>query len=467
MTRTLTLSAAALALFAALPVNAKPAAWPRAEAEILALSQETIALRSVRGEGNRTADVARAFKAALAKGGWAEGDIEIVPVDDTAYFVARWQGSDASLKPILVSGHMDVVEAKPADWERDPFTPVVENGYLFGRGASDQKFSAALAVGSLVELRRQGFRPRRTILVVFSGDEETTMKTSKVIAERFPELDLVLNTDGSGGTFDEKDGRPLYFTWDGAEKTYTDYQLEVTNPGGHSSAPRAANAIVQLSAALEKLGTYRFKVEQNDITRSYFAKAAAFESNPQVAAAMRAFAAGVNDAAAVATLRASPAHVGRVSTTCVPTMVSGGHAPNALPQRATATVNCRIFPGHTREEIRAELERVMADPAIKVTDISGDETTISPASPMRPDFVAAVEQATQRAWGKVPVIPSQSSGASDSMWFRGKGIPAYGISPLFIKDTDEYSHGLNERVELRNIRPGVAYYLSLFTDLAK
>ena len=156
MTRTLTLSAAALALFAALPAHARPAAWPRAEAEILALSQETIALRSVRGEGNRTADTARAFKAALAKGGWAEGDMEIVPVDDTAYFVARWQGSDASLKPILVSGHMDVVEAKPSDWVRDPFTPVVENGYLFGRGASDMKFDAALAAASLIELRRAG-----------------------------------------------------------------------------------------------------------------------------------------------------------------------------------------------------------------------------------------------------------------------------------------------------------------------
>ena len=471
MIRISTLSAAVLALLASAPLaaktNSRPAAYPRAEAEILALSQETIALRSVRGEGNKTAEVARAFKAALAKGGWAEADMEIVPVDDTAYFVARWQGSDPALKPILVSGHMDVVEAKPSDWVRDPFTPVVENGYLFGRGASDMKFSGALAVGSLIELRRQGFRPRRTILVAFSGDEETTMKTSKLIAERFPQLDLVLNTDGSGGTFDEKDGRPLYFAWDGAEKTYTDYQLEVTNPGGHSSAPRAVNAIVQLSSALEKIGAYRFKVEQNDITRGYFAKAAAFESNPEIAAAMRAFAANIGDAAAVAKLRASPSQVGKVSTTCVPTMISGGHAPNALPQRATANINCRIFPGHTREEIRAELERVAADPAIKVTDVTGDDTTISPASPMRPDFVAAVEKATQRAWGKVAVIPAQSSGASDSMWFRGKGIPAYGISPVFIKDSDDFAHGLNERVELRNIRPGVTYYLSLFTDLAK
>lgn len=309
MIRTLPLSTVALALVANLlavdAASAKPAAWPRAEAEILALSRETIALRSVQGEGNRTADVARAFKTALVKGGWAEGDMEIVPLGDTAWFVARWQGSDPALKPILVSGHMDVVEAKPADWERDPFTPVVENGYLFGRGASDQKFSAALAVGSLIELRRQGLRPRRTILVAFSGDEETTMNTSKVIADRFPDLEMVLNTDGSGGTFDEKDGRPLYFTWDGAEKTYTDYQLEVTNPGGHSSAPRAVNAIVQLSAALEKIGAYRFKVEQNDITRGYFAKAASFESNAQTAAAMRAFAANVDDGAAVATLRAS------------------------------------------------------------------------------------------------------------------------------------------------------------------
>lgn len=467
MTMKLAPIAAAFALLASAGLAAKPATYPAAEAQILELSRQTIAMRSVRGEGNRTADVARAFQAALAAGGWAAGDMEVVPVDDTAYFVARWQGSDASLKPILVSGHMDVVEAKPADWARDPFTPVVEGGYLFGRGASDQKFSAALAVGSLIELRRQGLRPRRTILIVFSGDEETTMKTSKIIAERFPDLEMVLNTDGSGGTFDEKDGRPLYWTFDGAEKTYTDYRLEVTNPGGHSSAPRPDNAITQLATALERIGSYRFPPELNPITKGYFEQAAAFETNAEVAAAMRAFAANPADAAAIAVLRASPAHVGKIGTTCVPTMVNGGHAENALPQRATAIVNCRIFPGHTREAIMAELARIGGVPQVKITDATGEDTTISPASPLRADFTAAVGKAMKRSWGNVPVIPSQSSGASDSMWFRGKGIASYGISPIFIKDSDDYAHGLNERVELRNIRPGIAYYLSLFTDLAK
>ena len=170
-----------------------------------------------------------------------------MPVDDTAYLIATWPGSDPSLGPIVLSAHMDVVEAKPEDWERDPFTPVVENGYLYGRGASDTKFEASLAVASLIELRRQGFRPKRSIVVAYSGDEETTMKTSKLIAERLRNAQLVLNIDGASGTLSEETGEPLYWTWQGAEKTYMDFQLEVTNPGGHSSAPRPDNAIAQLA----------------------------------------------------------------------------------------------------------------------------------------------------------------------------------------------------------------------------
>ncbi len=446
---------------------AKPLpAHPQAEAQVLELSKQTIAMRSVRGTGNRTADVARAFKAAMVAGGWANGDVELTQVDDTAYLIATWRGSDAGLKPLVISGHIDVVEADPKDWQRDPFTPVVENGYLFGRGASDMKFSGALAVASLIEMRRQGYRPQRTIIVGFSGDEETTMKTSKILAERLANAEMVLNTDGGGGTYDET-GKPLYWSWDGGEKTYTDFRLEVTNPGGHSSGPRSDNAIVQLAAALERIGNYRFKAEQNPLTKSFFEKAAAFEADPQLAAAMRTFAANPADAEAIANLRASPTYVGKTGTTCVPTMISGGHAENALPQRATANINCRIFPGHSRTEIMAELQKVANVPEVKFTDATGDDTTESPASPMRPDFIAAVDRAMKAAWPKVPIIPSQSSGASDLMWFRAKGIPSYGITPVFHRKSDAFSHGLNERVELNNIRPGIVYYLSLFTDLTK
>jgi acetylornithine deacetylase/succinyl-diaminopimelate desuccinylase-like protein len=459
---------AALMLTALVPAaQAKPAVAAAAEAQVLELSKQAIALRSVRGEGNKTGDVAQLFRNALLGAGWAAGDIEIVPVDDTHYIIANWQGSDPKLKPLVISGHMDVVEAKPADWVRDPFIPVVENGYLYGRGASDQKFSMILAMVGLMELRKSGFKPKRSIVIAFSGDEETTMKTSRLIADRLANAEMVLNTDGFGGVFDEATGKPLYWTWDGAEKTYVDFRLEVTNPGGHSSAPRPENAIAQLSTALARIGAYKFKAEQNPLTKEYFAKAARFESDPKLAAAMRAFAANPADEAALGTLRAHPQYVGKVGTTCTPTMVSGGHAENALPQRATANVNCRVFPGHSRAEIMAELEKVAGVPEVKFFDATGGDSIESAASPMRADFLAAVNKAMATAWPKVPIIPAQSSGASDSMWYRAKGVPSYGMSPIFLKDSDEYSHGLNERMELRNIRPGLVYYFSLLPDLAR
>jgi carboxypeptidase PM20D1 len=456
----------AAALVALAPAPALSQTHPAAEAQTLDLAKETIALRSVQGDGNRTAEVAQAFRRALLAGGWAERDIEIVPVDDTAYFVATWPGSDPALGPVVISAHMDVVEARPEDWERDPFTPVVENGYLYGRGASDTKFEASLAVASLIELRRQGFRPRRSIVVAYSGDEETTMKTSKLIAERLRNAHIVLNVDGASGLADEETGAPLYWTWQGAEKTYIDFQLEVTNPGGHSSAPRPDNAIAQLAQALGRIAAHRFAPELNAITKAYFEQVSAIQPDPELAAAMRAFAADPTDARAIETLRGDTIMNAVIGTTCVPTMVQAGHAPNALPQRATAIVNCRVFPGHANAEIQAELERVAATPEVTFTDVTGDTSTASPPSPLRPEFVAAFEKGVRAAWGDVPIYPAQSSGASDSMWYRALGVPSYGASASFIKESDEFSHGLNERVPLNNIRPGITYYLTVLRELA-
>ena len=468
--RTITLSLV-LALSAALAVpqlSAKPVkskGHPLAEAQTLDLAQRLIALRSVQGEGNRTGDAMQLVKTALVAGGWQDSDVAITPFGDTAYIIATWPGSDPKLKPLVISGHLDVVEARPADWLRDPFTPVVENGYLFGRGASDMKFDAALAAASLIELRRSGYQPRRTIILQFSGDEETTMRSSRVIARQLAGAELVLNIDGGGGTLDEKSGKPLYWTWQGAEKTYVDFQLEVTNPGGHSSAPRPVNAIVQLATALERVGAYRFKPEVSPLTKAYFEQAAAFEGNSNLAGAMRAFAANPADEAAAATLRGSSSYVGKIGTTCVATMISGGHAQNALPQRATANINCRIFPGHSKEAIAAELRSAIGMPEIKLSDVTGEDSIAAPASPMRPDFVKAVEKAMHLVNPGLPIFPSQSSGASDSMWYRALGVPSYGASPLFSKDSEDFSHGLNERVPLSNTAPGITYYLSLFTDL--
>jgi acetylornithine deacetylase/succinyl-diaminopimelate desuccinylase-like protein len=343
---------------------------------------------------------------------------------------------------------------------------VVENGLLYGRGASDTKFEAGLALTSVVELRKRGFKPKRSIVIAYSGDEETTMKTSKLIADRLKDAELVLNVDGASGTLSEETGKPLYWTWQGAEKTYMDFQLEVTNPGGHSSAPTADNAIAQIAHALERINAYRFKPELNDITRSYFEKASAIHPDPLIAAAMKAFASDPTDEKAIGVLRAEPAMIGKIGTTCVPTLVNGGHAINALPQRATALVNCRVFPGHSRAEIQAELTRAADSPAVKITDATGDTSTESAASPLRPELVAVLEKGIKAAWGNVPIYPSQSSGASDSMWYRAIGVPSYAVAPSFIKESDEYSHGLNERIPLLNIRPGVIYYTTVLRDLA-
>lgn len=462
--------ALALALAPGAQARARPAPAEPAQASqarVLELARTLIALRSVEGPGNQTPAALEAVKRELVAGGWKPGEVEIVPAGGTAYMVATWPGRDPRLKPLVISGHMDVVEADPKDWARDPFTPVIEDGILYGRGASDMKFDAALVTVSLADLRRSGFRPDRTIVLEFSGDEETVMATSKLIAARLRNAEMVISVDGGGGLLDDHTGKPLYWTWEGAEKTYVDYQLEVTNPGGHSSTPTADNAIVRLAAALGRVGAYRFPAEQNPITRAYFERAAEFVTDPAVAAAMRAFAADPRDEQALAVLRGKPAYVGVVGTTCVPTMIHGGHAQNALPQRVTANVNCRIFPGHTRAEIRAELERIVGDPAVSITDTSGDATTESPASPIRADFAAAAGRAIGKAYPGVPVIPTQASGASDCMWYRALGVPAYNARPVFVRPSEEFPHGLNERIRLSNIRPGLTYYSSLIPDLSR
>jgi acetylornithine deacetylase/succinyl-diaminopimelate desuccinylase-like protein len=419
----------------------------------------------VQGTGNKTPNVAELFSQALIARGFIASDVEITPFGDTAYLIARWPGSDPALKPLVISGHMDVVEAKPADWQRDPFTPVVENGYLFGRGATDMKLDDAIAVQALGDLRAKGFRPRRTIVLALSGDEETAMKTGTVIAEKLKGADLVLNIDGGVGTLDEKTGAPDYFSWQAAEKSYADFELTVTNPGGHSSEPRTVNAIDELAAALLHIQPHRFTPELNPVSRAYF-KAAARYASPETGAAMRTFAADPADPHAIATLAADPAMVGRIGTTCVVTMIEGGHAQNALPQRATANVNCRIFPGNGRAAIMRELQAVAADPAIGFHDIS-EGAVDTDASPLRPDFVRAVEDGIHAIHPGVAVFPSISSGASDCSWFRHEGVPCYIASAVFLKLSEDFSHGLNERTPIASIGPAITAETVMIEELAR
>jgi hypothetical protein len=271
---------------------------------------------------------------------------------------------------------MDVVEAKRADWVRDPFGPVVEDGILYGRGASDMKFSGALALASLIELRREGYKPRRTIIIEFSGDEETTMKTSGIIAERLKDAELVLNIDGGGGCWTK---RPASRCCGPGTAPKRLWRFQAGSDQPRRPQFRAARRKRDRPAGdrAGAIGAYHFTPELNPLTKAFFESAAKFDSDPKIAAAMRAFAANPRDEAAIATLRANPATVGMIGTTCVPTMVNGGHALNALPQRATANINCRIFPGHPLPEIMAELAKVAASPVVKFSDVTEGSVAVA------------------------------------------------------------------------------------------
>ncbi|UZK66119.1 M20/M25/M40 family metallo-hydrolase [Sphingomonas sp. M1-B02] len=438
---------------------------PAAEAQALELLKRGVAFRTVSGPANQTFDYATYLKAALVAGGFADGDVRVEKLGDTAYLVARYRGSAPAAKPILVSGHMDVVEAKPADWERNPFTPVVEKGYLFGRGASDNKFDVSAFVATLIQLKREGFKPGRDILLLLSGDEETGMKTTAALAEQFHDAELLLNIDGGGGDLDES-GKPVMFGVQGAEKTYADFELSVTNPGGHSSAPRKANAIYQLARALDRISAHEFPGQVNEITRASWAAAAANTPDARMADAMRRFAANPDDLEALAVLRADPGSVGQTGTTCVATMVNAGHAPNALPQRATANVNCRIFPGTPIGEVQAKLGEIVADAGVTIAKVDSGSVP-SDASPLRPALMKVIAAAVHARFPGVPVVPVMSSGATDSMWFRGRGVASYGVSPLFMKSSDSFAHGLNERIPVSEIAPAITFYKRVVRELAK
>lgn len=449
--------ALAAALLAAAPADAKPADADAAKT----ILKDSVAIPTVEGRG-KVPELAAYYAEVLKRAGFAEGDIVITPMGETATLAATLHGTSKE-KPILLLGHMDVVEADPKDWTRDPFVPVEENGYIYGRGSEDNKFDVAMMVATLAELKKQSFKPKRSIILLLSGDEETSMKTTQALAAQYKDAEFALNGDGGGGLIGE-DGKPKYYGLQAGEKTYADYVLEVTNPGGHSSRPSDTNAIVQLSNALAKVGAYRFTPQQNELTRIGM-PIVADQVGGNIGAALKAFAANPSDAKAIAAIRADPEYVGQIGTTCVPTLVKGGHAENALPQRATANINCRIFPGVSIEAVRAELEKAIADPAIKVN--SDPEATASDASPLRPDVVAAVTKAVHARAPKLPIIPSMSAGATDSLYFRSVGVPSYGVAGLFSKASDSYAHGLNERVPVDAIAPALAHWDSLLRDLSK
>lgn len=406
--------------------------------------------------------LAEALAKRLVAGGFAAEDVQVVPMGETAYLTARYRGTGAK-RPMLISNHMDVVEARREDWKRDPFTLATADGYHFGRGVSDNKFDIAMVVQTLLRLKQEGFTPSRDIILVFSGDEETAMKTTAALAQLHPDAEFLINGDGGGGTLDSGH-RPLTYSLQTAEKSYASYTLTVTNAGGHSSRPRPDNAIYQLADALKRVQAYAFPVMHTETTRGFF-DFTGKQRGDALGAAMRRFAADPTDAAAIAEIATDPGYNANLRTTCVATLLQGGHAENALPQKAVATVNCRIFPGVAVESVRATLAEVVADPAVAVAVV--DEPFSSDASPLREDVQRAVRKAVDANFPGLPVVPEMSNGATDSQYFRAAGIPSYGASGLYMRDEDGYAHGLDERVPVSAVPRGLKHWHTLLTELAK
>jgi carboxypeptidase PM20D1 len=453
------ISVATLA-FAHVPALSAPAL--DANALALDILKKSIAYRTVEGQGQvpvYAAYLADQLKAA----GFAAGDIQIERHGETATLVARYRGSSGKLKPILISGHMDVVEAVGKDWTRDPFTPIVENGYVYGRGSADNKFDVSMMVATLIRLKSEGFKPKRDVILELSGDEETSQATTAILAQKLKGAELLLNGDAGGGMLDESNN-PVVYGLQAAEKTYADYEISVTDPGGHSSRPGRENAIYRLAQAIDKIAAYKFPAQISDITRVYL-QATSTKTPGPVGDALRQFVKDPSNPQAVATLAAEPEFVGQIGTTCVATMLSGGHALNALPQRATVNVNCRIFPGVEPSIIKAKLAEIINDPQVKIADVG--TPIMSDASPLRTDVMKAIRKAIDLRAPGLAIVPNMSAGASDSLFFRNLGVPCYGVSSIFMKPSDDFSHGLNERVPVASISGAMLQWQSLIRDLSK
>jgi acetylornithine deacetylase/succinyl-diaminopimelate desuccinylase-like protein len=458
-------SMAMITLLAATPVPAaSPAAPAAVQAEARAIFEKIVSIPTSEGLG-RVPEMAQYLAGRFRDAGFPAADIRVLPLGETASLVVRYRGTGQGGKPIIVLSHMDVVTARREDWQRDPYRLIEENGYFFGRGTQDIKSEIALVAATFLRLKAEQYVPSRDLIIVFTGDEETTAQTAQDLVTTHRALidaEYALNSDGGGGGLDEQTGRASLYYVQGAEKSYASFELTARNPGGHSSEPRSDNAIYDLADALKALQGFAFPVQWNDWTLGSF-RAAAAATPGEEGEALARFAAHPGDPAAAAVLARNPALVGRTRTTCVPTMLRGGHADNALPQSATATVNCRVFPGTSAAEVRDTLQRVVGS-KIEVKTVF--EPLVGPPSPLRDDVLAAVTRAVHATHPGVPIVPDMAAYATDGTIFRGAGIPTYGVSSLFLKDSESFAHGLDERIPVASFYAGLDHWYVLLRTLA-
>ena len=406
-------------------------------------------------EHGATTPAAEAIAKRLREAGLPAADVQVIgPTPTKGNLVARLRGTGAK-RPLLLLAHLDVVEARREDWTVDPFTLLERDGFFYGRGTEDVKDGAAIMTANVIQFIKEGYRPDRDVILALTADEEggTSNGVQWLLAEHRNLIDAELCLNFDGGDFEALGARRVSGAIQAAEKGYADFTLEVTDAGGHSSLPRPGNAIYRLSAGLLRIAEFTFPTHLNEVTRSFFARRAPLESG-QRAADMREAGGDNPSVAAVGRLSSDMYYNAMLRTTCVATLVTAGHAANALPQRARANVNCRIVPGETEEEVRSALVRVLNDPTISVTHPAPRQ---NPASPLRPDVLAAVGRATAAVYPGLPIIPTMETGATDGRLLRGAGIPTYGISGVFLDDLDDRSHGRDERVGVRDFYDGLAF----------
>ena len=448
-------------------------AWQFAPHEQLArdIYAELIALRSTADMPESTKAAAEAMAKRLIDAGFPRRDVQVVsPYPDLGSLVARYRGhapggGAPTKRPVMLMAHIDVVDALRSDWSFEPFELREIDGYFYGRGTDDNKAGAAHIVANFIRLRQEGFVPDRDFIAVLTADEETSSDSIEyLVGERRDLVDaaFAINSDAGGGEL--KDGRPNIFNVQAAEKVYLTFQLATTNPGGHSSRPRPDNAIYDLTMGLARLSEFVFPVQLSEVSRTYFERSAQFETG-QRAADMRAVAQDPPDLEAAARLsRASPFYNAVLHTTCVATRLAAGHADNALPQTAQATVNCRLLPGQSADGVEATLHEVLGNPEISITRVN--RPTPSDPLPLTEEIMGAIEPIVADMWPGVPVIPTMSTGATDGLYVRNAGIPVYGLSAIFGDPDDARAHGKDERVGVKEFFDAQEFWYRMLKALA-
>ncbi len=434
---------------------------------------QLIEINTTDSVGSVTA-AAQAMQQRFLDAGFPASDVQLLgPNDRKQNLVVRYRGA-AGEKPILLIGHLDVVEARREDWTTDPFKFVTKDGYYYGRGTQDMKESDAILVSTLLRLRKEGFRPDRDIILALTADEEGGKSNGVdwLIQHHRDLIDAayVLNPDGGG--VELHNGKATIFSVDASEKLYADFQLTVTNPGGHSSLPVPDNAIYQLADGLEHLAHYTFPAELNGVTRAYFQTESKIMSGA-TATDMRAILETPPNADAVKRLSENPEYNATLRTTCVATRLDAGHANNALPQRAQANVNCRILPGHSKEAVRQDLIRILDSPRITVKyvddagtvyDQAPDKQALPPAA-INPEVMQPLEKVVSSMWPGIPVVSTMADGASDGIYTNGAGMPTYGISGIALETDDVRAHGRDERLPIASFDRGVDFYYDFLKAL--